>query len=121
VPDHPALHDAAAKISDLGKSELVVSAAARSEQVEGIVDAALDPIFDATAVAHAGARFEETAYVLWKRDEGADARACLAAAAALRAGGAEGRRVTRALLQALLEPVIEALESAPSDPAQGEG
>jgi len=79
------------------------------------------PALAASYVAHAGARSEGTAYGLWKGDGGADARACLAAAAALRAGGAEGRRVTRALLQALLEPVIEALESAPSDPAQGEG
>ena len=120
VPDHPALHDAAARIGDLGKSEIVVPDSARSDQVDGIVDAAGVEVFDDDAAERAADRFEESAYVFWKRAREEDARACLAAAAALRAGAAERGPVARAMLDIVLEPVVSALDAAPPD-SQGEG
>jgi hypothetical protein len=48
--------------------------------------------------------------VLWKGGREPDARACLAAAQAFRAGPAPENPIARALLEAVLAPVIAGLE-----------
>jgi len=121
VPDRPALHAAAEKVSDLGKSELVVSGEARQEQIAGIIDETAEEVFDAAAVARCADQFDEMAYVFWKRGGEDDARACLAAADSLREGGERQRPLVRVMLEVILEPVMNALESGgESPPGAGE-
>jgi hypothetical protein len=115
VPDHAALHAAAEQVSELGKSELIVSDTAREEQVAGIVDEASAQIFDEGAAARCAEQFEEMAYVFWKRDREDDARACLAAADAFGSGADAQRSLARAMLDAILEPVMTALDSGKTD------
>jgi hypothetical protein len=50
------------------------------------------------------------AYVLWKAERTADARACLAAADELRQDGRSESQVVRALFERALAPLLEGLE-----------
>jgi hypothetical protein len=115
IPDHTALHAAAEKVADLGKSELVVSGAVREEQLSGIVDEAGREIFDETATARCAEQFEEMAYVFWKRGREDDARACLAAGDAFKGGTDAKQALVRAMLDVILEPVMTTLESGNAD------
>lgn len=110
-PENPALAETAEKIVALGESELVVSAAARAEQVDGIVDDAIGRIFESGFAARLAERFEESAYVQWKLGRDEDARACLAAADAFRGELQQHRPLARAMLDVLLAPAVGALES----------
>jgi hypothetical protein len=117
VPDCPALHAAAERIADLAKSELVVADGAREEQIHAIVGEAIGGIFDAAAAARCADQFDEMAYVEWKRDREDEARACLAAADVFRGDSDRQHALARAMLQAILEPVITALKSGKTKPA----
>jgi len=118
-PENPALQAAAEKVVDLGKSELVVSATARSEQVEGIVGDALAEIFDAGFASRCAERFEEMAYVFWRQDREDDARACLATADAFKGEVPDYETPARAMLDVLLKPALSALEEG-NDSSAGE-
>lgn len=109
-PENPALQAAAEKIVDLGKSELVVSASARAEQVEDILGEALAEIFDAALASRCAERFEEMAYVFWRQDRAEDARACLATADAFEGEVSAYETPARAMLDVLLKPALSALE-----------
>ena len=80
------------------------------EQAEHVLENGLEEIFAEPFRSHTAARFEETAYVFWKRDREDDARACLAAAAAFRAGDARQNPVAKAMVERVLAPVLQKLE-----------
>ncbi len=121
-PENPALQEIAEKIVELEKSEVEGSDAARREQVDGILAAAVTELYGEPFASRCAERFEEMAYVYWKWGKEDDARACLAAADAFGSSGSTEHPVARALLEVLLSPVLNRLEAAAGDgEASGEG
>ncbi len=106
----PGLEKLAERIGELAKSPLVISPAARREQAQSLLAEAQGEIFAEPVGAYTAQRFEESAYVLWKTGREEDAKACLAAAQAFRAGSAPENPIARALLEAVLAPVLAGLE-----------
>jgi hypothetical protein len=106
----PALEKLAERIGELAKSPLVISPAARREQGQSLLAEAQAEIFAEPLGALTAQRFEESAYVLWKLGREQDARACLAAADAFLAGAPAENPIARALLEAVLAPLIAGLE-----------
>jgi hypothetical protein len=106
----PGLEKLAERIGELAKSPLVISPAARREQAQSLLAEAQAEIFAEPVGAYTAQRLEESAYVLWKTGREEDARACLAAAQAFRAGPAQENPIARALLEAVLAPVLAGLE-----------
>jgi hypothetical protein len=111
-PENPALQEIAEKIVELEKSEIEVSDAVRREQVDGILDAAVTELYGEPFASRCAERFEEMAYVYWKWEQDDDARACLAAADAFGSSTPTEQPVARALLEVLLSPVLNRLETA---------
>jgi hypothetical protein len=110
------LEKVAEKIGELAKSTLVISPAARREQAQSLLGEAQAEVFAEPVGAYTAQRCEESAYVFWKTGREEDARACLAAAQAFRAGAAAENPVARALLEAVMAPVLAGLEEpAPRD------
>ena len=105
-PANEALEQAAGKLGEIQKGTIVVSGARKREQRDQALIDAADSVFGETAARLTAQRFEETAFVLWKRGDEADARACLAAADAFRAGSPGENPVARAVLEVLLAPVL---------------
>jgi hypothetical protein len=108
----PPLEKLAERMVELAKSPLLVSPAARREQAQSVLEEAQAEVFAEPRAAQTAQRFEESAYVYWKTGREDDARACLAAAQAFRAGPVAGNPVGRALLEAVLAPVLASFEEA---------
>jgi hypothetical protein len=106
----PVLEKVAERIGELARSPLVVSPAARREQAQSLLAEAQGEVFAEPVGGYTAQRFEESAYVLWKTGREPDAKACLAAAQAFRESPAAENPVARALLEAVLAPVLAALE-----------
>jgi hypothetical protein len=106
----PGLEKLAERIGELAKSPLVVSPAARREQAQTLLAEAQGEIFAEPVGAYTAQRLEESAYVFWKTGREQDARACLAAAQAFRSQPAPENPVARALLEAVLAPLLAGLE-----------
>ena len=68
-------------------------------------------LFDDQHAADTAFRFEESAYVFWKRDAVDDARACLAAADAFRAGDPSSNPVAGACAELLLAGALESIRA----------
>ncbi len=100
----------AERLAEVARSQIVVSAPHRGEQVDGILAEALEEIFHEAAREATAQRFEESAYVSWKRDAEDDARACLEAAREFRERPPRENPVARALIEVLLEPALRKLE-----------
>jgi hypothetical protein len=98
------------QLGEIARSQIIVSGAQRRQQADRTLEQALPAIFTGRFGEDTALRFEETAYVLWQRGEEADARACLAAARAFRQGGAGENPVARALIEAVLAPVLAQLD-----------
>jgi len=121
-PENPALQETAERIADLEKSGIEVSDAVRREQIDGILDTAVEELYGEPFASRCAERFEEMAYVYWKWAREDDARACLAAADAFGNSTSREQPVARALLEVLLSPVLKRLETAAGDAeATGEG
>ena len=106
----PALEKVAERIGELGKSTLVISAAARREQAQSLLADAQAEVFAEPIGGYTARRFEESAYVFWKTEREEDAKACLAAAACFGTASAADNPVARALLETVLAPVLAGLE-----------
>jgi hypothetical protein len=104
------LQPLAERLGEVARGAVIVSAAQRREQAEQVLENGLEEIFVEPFSSQTAARFEETAYVFWKQDREDDARACLAAASAFRAGGAKENPVAKAMVELVLAPVLEKLE-----------
>jgi len=113
-PENPALQTAAEKIVEIEKSELVLSASTRRDQVDRIVEEALAEIFVDPFATRCAERFEETGYVYWKWEREDDARACLAAADAFRSPAPANEPLARVMLEVLLGPVLDRVEEMTS-------
>jgi hypothetical protein len=100
------------------------SEASAADEREAGLAAALaevaDRIYTGTGGAVMASRLEESAYVFWRRDREADARACLAASAAFRESPAAAEVVARALLETLFAPLLSDLRGKQdAEPAPG--
>jgi hypothetical protein len=107
------------RLEEIAGSPLVVSGVRRREQAETALEESLDDVFAPPLSERTAARLEETAYVWWKQGREDDARACLAAADAFRSGDARANPVARALLDAVVRPMLHRLEEMPEEPASG--
>ena len=116
-PDPAVLAGLAEKLSALKEGTIVLSADQRRAQAEEIIEESLADVFDDVFCERTAVRFDEMAYVLWKNDREEDARICLAAAGAFRAGGVEENPVARAMLDVVVAPVLEKVSEEASDDA----
>jgi hypothetical protein len=98
------------------ESRVIVSGAARRQQLDDILGEALEEVFDAAGAARAAHRLRESAFVLWRHGDEDAARACLAAAAAFEAGSPRDNPVARALLEVPMRPALRSLEGASDEP-----
>jgi len=114
-PESPALQAAAEKIAEIESSELVVSASARREQADRVIDETLGEIFVEPFVSHCAERFEEMGYVYWKWGREDGARACIAAADAFGSQAPAEQPLARTMLEVLLGPVLSRLEEGKLD------
>jgi len=91
---------------------------ARESRITAALAAVAEQVYAGPGGATTASRLEESAYVFWRRDREADARACLAAAAAFRESPAAAGVVARALLEVLFAPLLADLrgkrDEAPS-------
>lgn len=101
-------------------SPLVVSGAARREQIGRLVEEAAQEIFSEDARAVAAHRFRESAWCFWRRGEEGEARACLAAARAFEERPAAENPVARAFVELWLRPLLGAAGEPPAAPASSE-
>jgi hypothetical protein len=120
-PAPEALKDLVEKLDELAEGKVIASPAARREQADGVLGDALPGLYAEPRGERTAARFEEAAYVFWRSDAEEDARACLAAAAAFRAGAPQENAVARSLLEALLEPALRKVEEGASAEGADEG
>jgi hypothetical protein len=118
--------EAANAIAEASKGVVVVSAAARREQVERALDEAAEKLFDEAFRECTARRFEESAYVLWKGGREDDARMSLATATVFREAPVADNPVARAMLEAVFAPLLaearaEASGEADAAPSEGAG
>jgi hypothetical protein len=109
-PAPEVLQPLAERLGEVTRGAVIVSEAQRRERAEQVLEDGLEEIFAEPFSSHTAARFEETAYVFWKRDREDDARACLAAAAAFRVGSAKENPVAKAMVEVVLAPALQKLE-----------
>ena len=104
------------RLQEIAEGQVVVSGAARDEQVDAALETALDTVYDAERFERLARRLDDTAYVWWKTGREANADQLLAAAAALRAGEVPARRLARRMLEISLRPALERARN-PEPPA----
>ncbi len=104
------LHRWAEKLSELAQGRIIVSGGRRREQAGQLLDEALADLYAAPWDDRTAARLEESAYVLWKRGHSEDAQACLAAARGFRELAPAENPVARAMVEAVLSPVMQKLD-----------
>ncbi len=112
--DQEVLVELVERLRTAADSPLIVSGSTKQEQLQEIVAAAADEVFDEKARQVAVIRLQDSAWSFWKRDDDGAARACLAAAQVF-AGSGELRDdpVARLLLELPLRPALEAAEAGP--------
>ena len=120
-PPNETLSEIAQRLSELAEGVVVVSAAARQEQIDRALDEAVDRVFEVEFAGRTAKRFEETAYVFWRREALEDARACLAAAKVFRGSKAEFRELGRAMLEVVLAPTLKSIEQQSEQAESGDG
>jgi hypothetical protein len=108
------------RLEELAKGVVIVSGAARHEQIDGAVDDALGAIYPPDERGRIANLFEETAYVWWQSGREGDARQALAVAADFRTCEPRDNPVARAMIERLLSPAL-ARARAESDPAPAGG
>jgi hypothetical protein len=120
-PPNETLSEIAQRLSELAEGVVVVSAAAKREQLDRALDEAVDRVFEPGFADRTANRFEETAYVFWRREVLEDARACLAAAKLFRGSKAEFRELGRAMLEVVLAPTLKSIERQPEEAESSDG
>ncbi len=120
-PEPPHLTALAEKLESIAKSTVIVDEEQRRSQASEAMSDALGDVFDAGYAGVTALRFEETAYVFWRRGREEDARACLAAADAFAAGkSGDDNPVALALLEAIFGPALaRAAEQAAENADEG--
>jgi hypothetical protein len=120
-PPNETLSEIAQHLSEVAESVVVVSAAAKREQLDRALDEAVDRVFEPEFADRTANRFEETAYLFWRREALEDARACLAAAKTFRGSKAEFRELGRAMLEVVLAPALKSIEQQSEKAESGDG
>lgn len=110
--DVASLREAAERIGEVSKSKLVVSDAQRREQIDAVLREAAKQIYGGAIAPRTAAQLEESAWALWKQGRDDDARACLAAARALREAPGGEHAVVKTLLEVALAPVLRAAQES---------
>ena len=110
-PRREELEAFAERVKEAAEGRVIVTGSARRERIAAVLEACAEDAFAAAAAARMADRFREMAYVLWKEAQEEEARACLAAARAFDELPARENPVARALLERLLSPLLEQLES----------
>ena len=109
-PSNDRLSEIVQRLGEVAEGVVVVSAAAKQEQLDQTLDEAVDQVFEPGFAGSTANRFEETAYIFWRQKTLEDARACLAAAKAFRGAKAEYRELGRAMLEVVLAPALKSIE-----------
>jgi hypothetical protein len=109
------------RLDELSKGVVIVSGAARREQVDRAVDDALDAIYPPEERGRIADLFEETAYVWWQSGREGDARQALAAAADFRTREPRDNPVARAMIERLLSPALARARAESDSPAPAGG
>ena len=109
-PSNDTLSEIVQRLGEVAEGVVVVSAAAKQEQLDQALDEAVDQVFESGFAGSTANRFEETAYIFWRQEALEDARACLAAAKAFRGAKAEYRELGRAMLEVVLAPALKSIE-----------
>ena len=105
-PEPRVLQELAVRVSQSREGVLVVSEAARSDQQDRVLDEAAKELASGESGELLALRLEETAYLFWKGDRESDARACLAAAKALRESDDARLLTARAFVETWLAPIL---------------
>ena len=113
--ERSALEGGAQRLNDASEGVVIVSGGARQERIDSVLDEAVEQIYGDDLGECTARRFDETAYVFWRRDGMGDARACLAAATAFRNRALEFRVLGRAMLEVVLAPVLKSIDREPDD------
>jgi hypothetical protein len=119
-PPAKALKALAARFEELRTSALVVAEHQRDEQAQAAIAEAQPGIFDAAYAGICVDRFEEAAYVAWKREQTDEARDLLAAAEAFRSRGG-AHEIARAILDAICAPALARMREARAAETAGTG
>jgi len=114
-PERAALQEVAQRLNDVSAGVVIVSGGARQAQIDSVLDEAVEQIYGAEFGECTARRFDETAYVFWRRDRLQDARACLAAATVFRNRDTDFRSLGRAMLEVVLAPVLKSIEQESGD------
>ncbi len=105
------------RLDELAKGVVIVSEAARREQVDRAVEDALDAIYAPEQRSRIADLFEETAYVWWRSGRETEARQALAAAGDFRTREPRENPVARAMIERLLAPALLRARSDSREPA----
>jgi hypothetical protein len=110
-PGREALESCAERVKGAAEGRVIVTGSARRERITAVIGDCADDVFAGPAAAAMADRFREMGYVFWKDSSESEARACLAAARAFEEQPARENPVARAILEGLLSPLLEQLES----------
>jgi hypothetical protein len=114
-PAPAALEQVLRKLDDVRTGVIVVSGARKREQMQQVLEDALDGCFAGEAAERTALRLEETAYIHWKSGRVDDARACLVTAGVFRDRSPSDNPVARAMLERLLAPALERADEPEQD------
>lgn len=114
-PAFDVLREIGEKVRQAAESPLLVDDAQRRAHVDSVVAEAVDARYAEPAGERTAQRFEEAAYAAWTGGRSDEARALLAAAQTFRERAPRDNPVARALLERVLEPVLEALREERSN------
>ncbi len=116
-PETSWLQGLAVRVSDASGGVLVVSDAARRDQIRQVIDAAAEELASGEFGVLSALRLEEVAYLFWQGGRVSEARECLAAARAFRQPGAVRVGLARAFVETWLAPLLreapKGVEAAP--------
>lgn len=105
-PEARWLQTLAGRVADASGGVVVVSDAARRDQIGRVIDEAVEDLAQLPFAETSAQRLEEVAYLRWQSQNEEDARACLAAADALREAGAGRSALLRAFVETWLAPLL---------------
>ena len=108
-----------ARLDEIAKGVVITSDAARRERVDGVLEDALDEIYDAAQRTRTADAFEEMAYVWWQSGHDSDARQAVAAATAFRELAPRANPVARAMLERLLAPALARARDEQANASEG--
>ncbi len=109
------------RLDEIAKGTLIVSGAARSEQVDRALEEALEEVYDEAQRSRLADAFEENAYVWQQLGRAEDAVLAIAAASCLRDRDSRAQPVIREMLERLLAPALtRAREGTPEGEGAGE-